>query len=107
MATRKSTVKANRMAILCNERYGIYYGEVVSYDPVTRVAKVRNCRHVCRWFGRTGGITSLPAHGLCGPRAGESRVGAPVPGVSVQSGIVNVFPCTPEAVATFAAVQAQ
>ena len=90
-------------SILCNKSYGIYYGDVVSYDAKNEIARVRNCRHVCQWYGKTGGITSLPAHGLCGPRASESRVGAAVAGVSDLTGIVNVFPCSEVAIATFAA----
>jgi hypothetical protein len=88
-------------AILGNKSYGLYYGRVVSYDPVTEVAVVQDCRHVCRWFGRTGGITNLAAHGLCGPRAAESRVGAPSP-ESTLAGIVAVHKTTSEADATFA-----
>lgn len=84
MATKKKY-----KAILCNDKYGIYYGTVESYDPVTRVAVVSGCRHVCRWYGRTGGITSLAAHGLCGPDAAKSRVGAPCD--ATLTGIVNVF----------------
>lgn len=98
MATKRVKKKA-KTSVLCNERYGIYYGEVVSFDAAKRVAKVRNCRHVCQWYGKTGGITSLAAYGLCGPRCGESRIGAPVD--ATLTGIVNVFACSAEAAATF------
>jgi hypothetical protein len=90
---------SKRIAILANDKYGLYYGEVMSYDPVTRVAEVEHCRHICRWYGKTGGITSLAAHGLCGPSAGESRVGAPTR--ATLTGVVNVFDCAVEAQATF------
>jgi hypothetical protein len=88
-------------AILCNDRYGIYAGTVDSYDPRTRVAEVSGCRHVARWFGATGGITSLAAHGLCGPKAAESRIGAATQ--ATLTGIVNVFVCSEEARATLEA----
>src|SRR5678810_1253178 len=94
-----------RFAILANKSYGLYVGIVESYDPVTGVAEVVGCRHVARWFGKTGGITSLAAHGLCGPRASESRIGAPTR--ATLTGIVNVFDCSPEARATFEAAKAQ
>ena len=94
----KKIKKPQRVAILANKSYGLYYGRVISFDPVTGVAEVDGCRHVCRWFGKTGGITSLAAHGLCGPRAGESRVGAPV--CATLTGIVNVFDCSSEAIAS-------
>lgn len=103
MKTKKVTKRTTKTAILANDHYGLYYGIVKSYDPKTRVAVVDQCRHVCRWFGRTGGITSLAAHGLCGPRAGESRIGAPVG--ATLTGIINVFECTPEAAATFDAAK--
>ena len=96
MTSKKASKKTERYAIVANEKYGLYCGIVESFDPITRVAVVRECRHVCRWFGRTGGITSLAVHGLCGPRAGESRVGAPSP-VATLTGIVNVIECTPAA----------
>ena len=97
-APKKTTKRAPLpYAILANDRYGLYAGLVQSYDPVTRVAVVVACRHVARWYGKTGGITSLAAHGLCGPNKSDSRIGAPAPDTSVLTGIVNVFPCSPEA----------
>ena len=97
MTTKKATKKATkthaeRYAILANDRYGLYAGIVLSYDPMTRVAEVGACRHVAQWYGCTGGITSLAAAGLCGPKAGESRIGAPVR--ATLTGIVNVFDCS-------------
>ncbi len=90
--------------IVANERYGLYCGELVSHDLMTRSCVVHACRHVAYWCGRTGGITSLAAHGLCGPRAAESRIGAPCD--ATLTGVVNVFVCSPEARATLeAAVQ--
>jgi hypothetical protein len=99
--TKNPKVRPPIKAILANKSYGLYYGEVESFDSVHGIAIVRNCRHVCRWFGRTGGITSLAAHGLCGPRASESRIGAPVR--ATLTGIVNVFECSDEAAATLEA----
>lgn len=100
--TKMATEKANTrtMHIICNKSYGIYYGRIVEHNAASGVCIVEDCRHVCLWYGRTGGITSLAAHGLCGPRAGESLIGAPVKGRSTLTGIVNVFPCSPEAAAT-------
>jgi hypothetical protein len=97
--------KATKKAILCNKSYGIYFGEVQSYDAQEGVANVNNCRHVCRWYGKTGGITSLAAHGLCGPNATESRIGAACD--ATLTGIVNVFTCSPEAAATIEAAGAK
>ena len=96
MAAKKKLIKA----ILANKSYGLYFGEVVSFDAVSGVAVVRECRHVCHWRGRTGGITSLAAYGLCGPDRDKSRIGAPAPGDSTVTGIVNVFPCSADAAAS-------
>ncbi len=103
---KKSTKKQGYNAIIGNKSYGLYYGRVVEYDPKTEVAVVEDCRHICRWFGKTGGITSLAAHGLCGPRAQESRIGAPAPR-SILSGVVSVHVTTAVADATFTAAVAQ
>jgi hypothetical protein len=94
--TQKKTTKRAPLtyAILANDRYGLYAGLVQSYDPVTRVAVVAACRHVARWHGKTGGITSLAAHGLCGPNGPQSRIGAPTSEPSTLTGIINVFPCS-------------
>lgn len=93
-------------AIICNRSYGIYCGIVGKKTPQpdgTLHVEVSQCRHVARWFGKTGGITSLAAHGLCGPRAEESRVGAPV--TATLTGVVNIFQCSAEARATLEAAK--
>lgn len=88
--------KANvRYAILANKSWGLYAGVVKKTTPQqdgTLLVEVGECRHVARWFGRTGGITSLAAYGLCGPDADKSRVGGPAD--STLSGIVNIFNCS-------------
>ncbi len=61
-------------------------------------------RHIPRWYGKTGGITSLAVHGLCGPEADKSRIGAPAARATL-SGIVNVFECTAEARASIEAAK--
>ena len=91
----KKNGKSETYAIIANKSYGLYCGIVESFDAVNGVAEVRECRHVAQWYGRTGGVTSLAAHGLCGPRAGESRIGAPCR--ATLTGIVNVFECSADA----------
>ena len=97
--------KQAQYAILANQSYGLYAGLVESFDPTNKVAVVRECRHVARWFGKTGGITSLAAHGLCGSQAGDSRIGAPTPEPATLTGIINVFPCSTEARASIEAAK--
>ena len=87
-------------AIIANERYGLYVGIIDEHDVVTRVVKAREVRHVARWYSRTGGITSLAVHGLCGPNAAQSRIGAPAISATL-TGIVNVIECSDTARLTF------
>ena len=101
----KQTTQTKYYAILANKSYGLYCGVVENFDPETGVAEVTDCRHIAHWRGRTGGITSLAAYGLCGPNTAESRIGAPC-SRSTLTGIVNVIECTTASRATLeAAVQ--
>lgn len=102
MAKAKKQPKKELYAIITNDRYGLYAGIVISHDVKTRVVVAKEVRHIAQWRGRTGGITSLAAHGICGPRAGEALIGAPVN--ATLTGIVNVFECSPAARATIEAV---
>ena len=99
-----------RHVLLANKSYGLYVGEVADDGELgadgCRSIRVTNCRHVAHWRGKTGGITSLAAHGPCGPQKNLSRIGAPVPGASLLGGIVNIYDLTPEAVAAFASIVA-
>ena len=96
----------SRHVLIGNKSYGLFIGETSATDAQilkSQSVRVKNCRHVSRWFGMTGGITSLAAHGPCGPRVAESRVGAPNPS-ALLTGVVNVFDLTPDAVEAFAAI---
>ncbi len=84
--------------VIANSSYGLYYGEVLKHDQKEKTVTVKNCRHIARWYGGTGGITSLAAWG---PK-GESRIGAPCS--ATLTSVVNMFECTPEAVTAFAAM---
>ena len=102
----KKTAPTPRHVLVGNKSYGLYIGVTTASDTeIITSASIRlsDCRHVCRWYGREGGITSLAAHGICGPQASESRIGAPCE--ALLTGVVNVLDLTPEAVATFAAVK--
>jgi len=97
-----------RFVIVGNSNYGLYYGETDATDKeIVEKGSVRldNCRHIFHWQGKTGGITSLAASGPCGPRATQSRIGAPAPSALLTS-VVNVFDCSAEAVANFARIEA-
>lgn len=95
-----------RKVIVSNDGYGLYYGEVEASDDdiaAKRAVRVFNIRHILRWYGGTGGITSLAAWG---PKIGkDNRIGAPAPS-GLVTGVKNVFEVSPEAAAAFEAVQA-
>jgi len=96
---------AGRWVLVGNKSYGLYIGQTNATDAtILKSESVRlvNCRHVAQWYGKTGGITSLAAHGPCGPRKSESLVGAPCN--ALLSGVVNVFDLTDEAIAAFASI---
>lgn len=93
-----------KYSIIANEKYGLYAGFVQSFDPLTKVVEATEVRHVARWYGKTGGITSLAAFGLCGSQAGDSRIGAPAK-TATLGGIVNVFECSAEARASLEAAK--
>ena len=95
----------NSAVLIGNERYGLYIGYVSATDAeivATKHVRVARCRHVCRWFGRSGGITSLAAFGPCGPRVEESLVGAECD--ALLTGVVAVYELTEEAIAAFASI---
>jgi hypothetical protein len=98
--------KLKRHVIVGNQSYGLYYGETDATDEEiveTKSVRLENCRHISHWRGRTGGITSLAAHGPCGPNAKQSRIGAPAS--ALLTGVVNVYDCSEEAVKNFARIE--
>lgn len=103
-----------RYVIVGNKSYGLFYGQTALTDSEileTRdqeglySIRLYNIRHIARWFGKTGGITSLAMFGPCGPKGKESLIGAPAPSALV-AGIVNVIDCSDQAVKAFQAIQA-
>lgn len=104
----KQSKPAPKFSIIANKSYGLYAGLVQSFAPGTGngdgVVVATEVRHIARWYGKTGGITSLAAHGLCGSQAAESRIGAPAASATL-TGIVNVFECSAEARATIEAAK--
>lgn len=103
---KKVKVKVKERPVLVgNEKYGLYIGYTTESDSAIIAKKsirLRDCRHVSYWVGKTGGITSLAKYGPCGPKMSESRVGAPCE--ALLTGIVNVFDLSREAVENFAKI---
>ena len=107
MAAKKQSKPEAKYKIIANKSYGLYVGlvdEEIPQPDGSMIVKAREVRHVARWYGKTGGITSLAVHGLCGPNAGDARIGAPSVAATL-SGIVNTFECSAEARATFEAAK--
>jgi len=89
-----------KYCIIANEKYGLYSGIIESYDPVTGVVVATEVRHICEWYGKEGGVTSLAAFGVCGENKDRSKIGAPSK-TSTLTGVVNVFECSSDARASF------
>lgn len=109
MPKLKTTNAARKLrhVLVGNQSYGLYIGETDASDAdiiASKAVRLTNCRHVSRWYGKTGGITSLAAHGPCGSQEKDSRIGAPCN--ALVTGVVNVLDLTPEAVANFAKIEA-
>ena len=86
--------------------YGLWFGYITVEDaanPGLQSVKLHRARNIRCWHGRTGGITSLAAHGLCGPKAKESRVGDEIEWTNIVE-VKAIHKCSPEAEGTFAAV---
>ncbi|HUR93039.1 MAG TPA: hypothetical protein VMY76_00550 [Gemmatimonadales bacterium] len=97
-----------RAVVVGTASYGLYFGwtDASDQDVVKdRSVRLRDARHVRSWHGKTGGITSLAAHGPCGPRGKNSLIGAPVPSALITN-VANVFDCTPEAIEAFNKIEA-
>lgn len=95
-----------RTVLITNNSYGIYYGEIDASDAdivASKSVRVTNCRHVCRWYGGTGGVTSLAQWG---PTAGkDNRIGEPVASALITN-VANVYDVPASAAAAFDAVKA-
>lgn len=105
--TSRTATSKMRAVLVGNQSYGLYIGETDAKDAdiiATKAVRLVNCRHVCRWYGKTGGITSLAAFGPCGTQKKDSRIGAPC--TALVTGIVNVLDLSPEAVEAFASIEA-
>lgn len=83
-------------AIIGNKSYGLYAGYVDTFDAEKGIVEATGLRHIARWYGKEGGITSLAAFGLCGKQKKESKIGAAVERATL-TGVVNVFYCSDEA----------
>ena len=96
-------------AIIGNGNWGLYYGETDGKNTDGQpwktgdTLRVLHCRHVCRWNGKKGGITSLAAFGICGPNASASRIGAPTE-FSEIGDVRAVHRCSDEALRSIGAV---
>lgn len=109
MAKKKSTKQDDLIPVIVGNGtggYGLWFGYITKHDadtPSLTSVKLFKARSIRYWYGRSGGITSLATHGLCGPRAKESRVGNPAPFSNVVE-VKAIHACTPEATATFESV---
>lgn len=85
--------------ILENEEKSLYFGRVLNYDSVSRVAFVKDCRNIL-FSGEHRRTTSLACNGIYGPDNYDVSVGLPCPQATL-TGIVNTFDCTDESANSF------
>ena len=108
MAKKTGPKRTPRAVVVGTASYGLYFGYTDALDSeVVRDKAVRltDARHVRYWYGKVGGITSLAAHGPCGPKANDSRIGARAPSALITN-VANVYDCAEEAVAAFSKIEA-
>ncbi|MHB8361313.1 MAG: DUF6948 domain-containing protein [Thermoplasmataceae archaeon] len=98
--------RSKRHVLVGNGPYGLYIGITGATDAEileAHAVRLESCRQVARWYGLTGGITSLAQHGPCGPKAQQSLVGAAAPS-SLLCDVKAVHDLSPEAIAAFSAI---
>lgn len=87
-----SPIPAGTMVVLRDHMAGVYYGELVSLDPVSGVTTLRRARQAHYWTG----AAATPGLAVRGPRHEGSRIG-PVVELMVGCSLVSIMPCTQEA----------
>jgi hypothetical protein len=95
--------KNGKCVIVGNGPYGLWYGRITATDAAiakSHSVRLYDARNIRYWYGRNGGITSLAAHGICGPRAADSKIGAPIASTLLLD-VKAVHECSPGAVASF------
>jgi hypothetical protein len=100
--------EAERWVIVGNGSWGLWYGQTKGATDAeiaaTHSVRLYNARNIRYWYGRKGGITSLAAFGLCGPKQNQSRIGAPIASTLLLD-VKAVHDCSEEAIASFALVK--
>ena len=105
MARAKSKSNGGRWVIVGNGPWGLWFGRISATDAeiaASHSVRLFEARNIHYWYGAAGGITSLAAYGLCGPRASESRIGARISSTLLLD-VKAIHECSPECVAAFAA----
>lgn len=101
---KKNAGPKMRWVIVGHGPYGLTYGQIKATDSEimkARAVRVYGARGIRYWYGKNGGITSLAAHGLCGPKRDQSRIGEPTAS-SLLLDVKAIHDCSPECVASFA-----
>lgn len=105
--TEKEGKIKGHWSIVGNGPYGLWFGEVRDADDDViekKAVRLYHARNIRYWYGRNGGITSLAAFGLCGPKKNQSRIGAEIESTLLLD-VKAIHRCSDEAVKTFAEVK--
>lgn len=79
--------------LIRTNRAGVFYGEIVSVDENTRVAKLANVRRIWYWSGACS-LSQMCMEGVKNP--GSCKFSMTVPSVTVFE-VIEVLPCTEQA----------
>lgn len=78
---------------------GVFFGTLKSIDWATRVAHLTECRRVWYWSGAAS-LSEMAAKGVANPKACKF----PAPVDIVVAEVIEVLPCTDEAVESLTSV---
>lgn len=84
--------------IIRAERAGVFYGTITKKDGSEVVLK--NCRRIWYWNGAAS-ISELAVSGVTKPK--DCKFSVVVPSITIL-GVIEVIPCTPEAIENIEAV---
>ena len=79
--------------LIRTNRAGVFYGEIVSLDETTRVAKLANVRRIWYWSGACS-LSQMCMEGVKHPAS--CKFSMTVPSVTVFE-VIEVLPCTDKA----------
>ena len=91
----------NNYVIIRSAQSGVHAGLLVSYDPVTRHARLSGARRLWRWYAV--GLGTLSHLAVLGHRPGQGVTGPALEWIVVAD-VCEIIPCTEAARASIEAL---